>query len=1017
MHISEITIKRPVLAVVISLFFIIIGLVSYDKLSIREYPDIDKPVVTVSTIYKGASSEIMERDVTQILEDAISGISDIKEIKSESQSEFSSIKIEFNLSRDMDSAANDVREKVGRALPKLPKNSEQPRVTKSDTDARAVMWIGFSSSQLSSIELNDYLDRNVIDRLSILPGVASITIGGERKYAIRIWLNPDKMSARNITVNDVLKAINRENVEKPAGRLDSVNREIDLQMTSKLSSIKEFKDIVIKSYQDSKVRLDDISEIEIGAETERGFLRANGEDAIGLGIIRQTKSNVLKVAAAVKNEIDLIRPTLPQNISMDIGYDQSIFVDESIYQVRVALFISMLMVIAVIFYFLRSPSATLIPAITIPISVIATFYVIYILGYSLNVLTFLALVMAIGLIVDDSIVVLENIKRRIDSGEPIYDASILGAKQITFVVIATTVVLISVFLPLSFMEGKTGRLFVEFGVVLSFAVIFSSIVALTLTPMLCSKLFKHSDPINSDPDLIIKFRTFYKQSLVDSQNNPKKVLLFSIGVIIISAVLFQLTQKELAPTEDRGVFIIVVNTPEGSTLEYTDNIVKKVEGYLKSYEEKNEIEKVFAVVAPGFSGKPGAVNTAFLFATLTPWDDRRHQKDIVREIFPKLISIPGARVIAINPPSLGGSNFKPGLQIVISGNNYEDINQWGQALIENTENLNFKNQNIDYKLTNPRLDLKIDRDRAYDLGISAEDISSTIETLFASNTITTFSSDGLTYNVILQADDSFRITPNDLDNIYIKSSRDNSLIPLSNVVIFTETSSSETLQRINRMPSTIFSASLLPGYPLGEALNEVTAISKEILPSNAKITYSGSSKEYFESGTSLSFTIIFAILIVYLVLSAQFESFKIPLSIILTVPIALTSGLYTLFLTGTSLNVYSQIGFLMLIGLIAKNGILVVEFANQLRLEGKSLDEAIIESSMIRLRPVLMTTTSTILGAIPLVLSSGAGSESRYSMAIVVLGGITLSSLITLYLVPALYRIVEGRKLFKGRNV
>jgi multidrug efflux pump len=1010
MHISEITVKRPVLATVISLFLVLIGIVSYDKLTIREYPDIDKPIITVSTIYRGASAEIMERDVTQILEDSISGISDIKEITSSSQNEFSSIKIEFNLSRDMDSAANDVREKVGRALPLLPKEADQPRVTKSDTDARAVMWIGFSSNQLSSIQLNDYLDRNIVDRLSILPGVASIIIGGERKYAIRIWLNPDKMSARNITVNDILTAINKENIEKPAGRLDSQERELDLQVSSKIQTIDEFKNIVLKKYDNAKVKLEDVSRIVIGAETDRGFLRANGKDAIGLGIVRQTKSNVLKVTDAIKKELELIRPTLPENIQMSIGYDQSVFVKESISQVRIALFISMLLVIGVIYYFLSSSSATIIPAITIPISVISTFYIIYLLDYSLNVLTFLALVLAIGLIVDDSIVVLENIKRRIDNGEKPFDASILGAKQITFVVIATTVVLVSVFLPLAFMEGKTGRLFVEFGIVLSFAVIFSSIVALTLTPMLCARLINSSD--SKEPKLVTKFREFYKESLLQSQANPRKVYVFSIAIIFASIILFQFIHKELAPIEDRGVFIIVVKSPEGSSLSYTDNIVKKVESTLEPYQDIEEIKTVFAVVAPGFSGKPGAVNTAYLFATLTPWDERRHQKNIVSEIFPKLLSIPGARVIAINPPSLGGSNFKPGIQVVISGSNYDEINEWGNLLLKNSTHLKLRNPNIDYKLTNPRLNLKINRDKAYELGVSAEDISITIETLLASNRVTTYASKGLTYNVIVQAEKSFRVTPDNLDNIFIKPSKSSTLIPLSNLIYYNETSSSESLKRINRMPSTIFSASLLPGYPLGDALDEFTILANNTLPSNAKISYSGLSQEFYQSGSKLELTILFAILIVYLVLAAQFESFKNPLTIMLTVPIALTAGIYTLFLTGTSLNVYSQIGFLMLIGLIAKNGILVVEFANQLRNDGMSVDKAIFESSMIRLRPVLMTTISTLLGAIPLVLGSGAGAESRYSMAIVVFGGITLSSLITLYLVPALYQFIENRKLF-----
>ncbi|MBT3697535.1 MAG: efflux RND transporter permease subunit [Gammaproteobacteria bacterium] len=1008
MHISETTVRRPVLAAVISMFLVLLGLVSYDKLSIREYPDIDKPVVTVSTVYRGASAEIVERDITQILEDSLSGISNIKEIKSESKDEISSIRIEFTLSRDMESAANDVREKVSRAIPRLPKDSEQPRVAKSDTDARAILWIGFTSDQLDSIALNDYLDRNIIDRLSILPGVASITVGGERKYAIRIWLDPDKMSSRQITVDDILNAIKKENIEKPAGRLDSTDREISIQVKSKLSDIGMFNDIVLKNYGNKKIRLGDVAEIIIGAESDRGFLRANNKNAIGLGIVRQTKSNVLKVASAIKNELDLIRPSLPKNIDMFVGYDQSIFVNESIYEVRFALLISILMVIGVIYYFLSSSAATFIPAITIPVSLISTFYVIYILGYSLNVLTFLALVLAIGLIVDDSIVVLENIKRRIENGEKSFNASIEGAKQITFVVIATTLVLVSVFLPLSFMGGKTGRLFIEFGVVLSFAVIFSSIVALTLTPMLCSKLLKDNTKAKKEPILISKFRNFYKESLLESQKNPKRVYLFSIAMIIISMLLFQVIQKELAPTEDRGIFIISVKGPEGSSLSYTDSIVRQVEKTLQPYVMNNEINTIFSIVAPGFSGRPGEVNSAFMFTTLTDWGTRRHQKDIVREIFPQLLTIPGARVFAINPPSLGGSRFMPPVQLVISGNNYDDISEWGNTLINESSDLKIRNSNIDYKITSPRLNLKINRDKAYELGVSAESIARTMETLLASNQVTTFSKDGLTYNVILQADKSFRVNGNSLDNIFVESSN-TSLIPLSNLVTYEETSTSQSLKRINRMPSTIFSASLAPGYPLGDALKDLISVTSSSLPANAKISFSGSSKEYFESGNSLVITILFAILIVYLVLAAQFESFRKPLAIILTVPIALTAGLYTLFLTGASINVYSQIGFLMLIGLITKNGILVVEFANQLREKGMSVDEAIFESSLIRLRPVLMTTISTLLGAVPLVLSSGAGAESRYAMAIVVLGGITLSSLITLYLVPALYRLLERK--------
>ena len=1012
MHISELSIRRPVLSVVISLFLILIGLASYEKLTIREYPDIDNPVVSVTTVYRGASSEIVERDVTQIIEDSLSGISDIREISSTSKDEVSSIRVEFNLGRNMDDATNDVRDKVARIASKLPQEADNPTVAKSDSDARqAVMWIGFTSNQLDSIELNDYLERNIIDRLSILPGVASVRIGGERKYAMRVWLNPNEMAARNVTTEEILSAINKENIERPAGRIESIEREMNVQVNSKLENLDMFKKIVIKEYENKRVNLEDISSIEIGPESDRGFLRANKKNAIGLGIVRQTKSNVLEVAKAVKEELSEIEPTLPENIEMTIGYDQSTFVNESISEVRRALLIAMLMVIAVIYYFLYSPAATIIPTLTIPVSIISTFSIIYFFGYSLNVLTFLALVLAIGLIVDDSIVVLENIKRRIEGGEEPYRASIDGAKQITFVVIATTVVLVSVFLPLSFMGGKTGRLFIEFGVVLSFAVVISSLIALTLTPMLCSKIMKPNYRDQNEPELLKKFKEFYGMTLKFSQENVKKIYIFSTLVIFISFILYQFIPKELAPTEDRGIFIISVQGPEGSTLEYTDKIVKEVESKLQPYIEKNEINTLFSIVAPGFSGEPGSVNSAFLFASLEPWDDRdRHQKEIVKEIFPKLLSIPGARIFTINPPSLGQSPFRSSVQVVISADNYRNVGEWGNILLNETTKLNLRAPNIDYKVNNPRLNLKIDREKASDLGISSKQLTTTIETLFASNRVTTFSERGLTYNVILQADRSFRMTPDNFNAIFLKSPKHEKLIPLSNFVSYEETSASKELKRINRMPSTVLSASLIPGYPLGNALQDITNLSKNVLPANAKLSFTGSSKEYFESGNKLELTILFAILVVYLVLAAQFESFINPLTIILTVPIAITAGLYTLFVIGASLNVYSQIGFLMLIALIAKNGILVVEFANKLREQGETIEEAIYKSSMIRLRPVLMTTISTMFGAIPLILSSGAGAESRYSMAVVVFGGITLSALITLYLIPALYKFIENRR-------
>jgi multidrug efflux pump len=1006
MHISETTVNRPVFAAVLSLFVILIGLASYDKLTIREYPDIDRPVVTVTTIYTGASSKILERDVTEIIEDSLSGISGIREITSESRDELSKIRIEFTLETNLDTAANDVRDKVSRIAALLPNEADNPRIAKSDSDARAIMWIGFSSDILTSIQLNDYLDRNIVDRLSIQPGVASITIGGERKYSIRIWMDPEQIASRQLTIVDVIRAIKNENIERGAGRFESSEREVGLKLDSKLKTLEEYNKIVIRHFGDSKIILSDVARIEIGPESERGFLRANKKSAIGLGIVRQTKSNVLDVANNIKEELELIRPSLPESIDMSIGYDQSKFVNESIYEIRFALTVSMILVILIIYYFLSSKAATIIPAITIPISIIGTFFIIHIFGYSLNVLTFLALVLAIGLIVDDSIVVMENIKRRIENGEDNYTAAINGAKQITFVVIATTLVLVSVFLPLSFMGGKTGRLFIEFGVVLSFAVIISSFVALTLTPMMCSKLLEKDDK-QSERKLFAQFKRFYEASLVVSQNKPKIVYSVTVIFILLSILLFQFLPKELAPTEDRGIFIVSVNAPEGSSLDYTNNMVKKVENVLEEYVDKGEIKTVFAIVAPGFSGEPGNVNSAFIFASLTPWENRRHQKEIVREIFPKLISMPGAMIFTINPPSLGQSPFKTPVRFVISGTDYDQVGQWGKNIKDISEDIGLRSARIDYKVDKPRINLKINRDSASNLGVSAEDIATTLDALYASRKVTKFSKDGLTYNVIVKADDKYLVDTSNLDNIFIKSSVTNQLIPLSNLVTNYVEATSKSLKRINRLPSVTLSSSLAPGSSLGATLDDLSKASSDILPSSAKVSFAGASKEYYETGYKLELTILLAILVVYLVLSAQFESFRNPLIIILTVPITMTAGIYSLFVTGGSLNVYSQIGFLMLIGLIAKNGILVVEFANQLKDDGVKISKAIIESSIIRFRPVVMTTLSTLLGSIPLIISSGAGAESRFAMAIVVFGGIALASFITLYLIPALYLLIE----------
>jgi multidrug efflux pump len=1010
MVLSDISIKRPVFATVISLMLTVLGLFALQRMPIREYPKIDPPVIQITTTYRGASAPVVDSQITEILEAAVAGIEGVKVMSSQSRDERSQVTLEFLLSRDVDSAANDVRDRVARALARLPEQADTPIVAKVDGDSRPILWIALSSDTLSPLDLTDIARRRIVDRLAIVEGVAQIIISGERRFAMRVWLDRQALAARNLTVQDIEEAIRRENVELPGGRIESTARELTVRTDSRMSRPEQFRELVIaRGAGGAQVLLGEVARVEVAAEDTRGAYRINGLPAIGLGILRQSTANTLSVADGVKAEMARIGATLPEGITVQVGYDESLFIAQSIYEVQHALMIALALVVGVIFIFLRSVRATLIPAVAIPVSIIASFMATAALGFSVNVLTLLGLVLAIGLVVDDAIVVLENIHRRIEEGEEPLLASLRGAREIAFAVIATTLVLVAVFVPLSFMGGNTGRLFVEFGLALAASVVFSGFVALTLTPMMCSKLLKahqgESWLIRTTEPVFLGMNAALRWTLDRALRAP---LLVMGGVVAISgfaAVLYSVLPKEFAPTEDRGVVIIPTTGPEGASFGYTLEHVYQIERLLQRYVDSGEAVAVFATVG-GFQ-RPAVGNVANVFVRLAPWADRdRKQQEIAAEIFPTIAAIPGVRGFALNPASLGQRGFQPPVQFVIGGPDYDTLIQWRDLFLERArQNPRLINLDHNFKETKPEIRVEIDRRRAADLGISIAAVGRTIETMLGSREVTTYVVGGQEYKVLLQAPEESRLSPYDLQNVFVRSSS-GGLVPLSNVVTLSERARAQTLAREDRVRAITITASLAPGYSLAEALDFMDATARAALPQEARISYRGQSLEFRESSSALYITFAMALLVVFLVLAAQFESFVHPFVILLSTPLAITGGLFGLWWTGQSLNVFSQIGMILLIGLMAKNGILVVEFANQLRDRGMSVRDAVLEASVVRLRPILMTSIATVLGALPLAMATGAGAESRMALGIVIAWGITFSTFVTLYAVPALYLLL-----------
>ncbi|MCK7547957.1 efflux RND transporter permease subunit [Marinobacter koreensis] len=1010
MILSDISIKRPVFATVLSLLIVVFGLSALMGLPVREYPDIDPPVVSISTDYTGAAAEVVDTQITQVIEGAISGIEGIRSIESSTEQGESRTSIEFNLSRDVDIAANDVRDAVSRVANQLPDEADAPVVRKADSDARPMMWITLRSSVWDSAELSDYADRVLSDRLSVLDGVADVRIGGERRYAIRIWLDRERLAARDITVAEVEQALRANNVELPAGSVDSSTRNFTVRAEGRLSTVEQFRNLVIRRDGNDLLRLDDVANVQMGVESDVSRLRANGQTAIGMGVIRQSKANTVAVSDAVRAELDRIRDTLPPEVSIAESYDESIFIRASIKEVMTTLAIAVSLVILVIFLFLRSWRATLIPAVTIPVAVIGAFIGLGFLGFSINVLTLLAVILAIGLVVDDAIVMLENIQRRIDNGEPPLLAAYRGAKQVAFAVIATTLTLVAVFVPISFMGGNIGRLFAEFGFTLAAAVVVSSVVALTLAPMLCSKWLRHSPETAeghrlwaASEKVLNGLTQGYARLLRFSLARPGLLIGLGLAGLIAAVAIFPRLPQELAPTEDRGVIIMPTKAPRGSTVEFTDFYVRKAEEKLLPYLDDGIANRLLSIV--GFRDEE---DNAFMIMGLVPWEQRDiKQQQVTNEIRRKLGDISGVRTVAINPPGLGQRGFSQPVEFVVAGPDYESVQRWSQEIVERAkDNPQLLNLETDFELTRPELRVNIDRERAADLDITVQDVGLTLQTMLASRQVTTYLDRGREYDVIVQAADSDRATPEDLGQIFLRPRDGGRLIPLQSLVSVREIGANPDLRRIDRLPAVVISASLAEGYDLGSALTYLNNLAVDNLPPEARVSYQGLSREFQESSNAIYVTFGLAFIIVFLVLAAQFESWIHPLIIMLTVPLAVTGALFALLWSGISLNIYSQIGIIMLLGLMAKNGILIVEFANQLRDKGYEVRDAILEGAVLRFRPVLMTTISTIFGAVPLVVATGAGAESRAAIGMVILGGLVFATTLTLFLIPVLYNLL-----------
>jgi multidrug efflux pump len=1009
MILSDLSVTRPVLAAVMSLLLIAFGLVSFDRLPLREYPDIDPPVVSVETLYPGAAANVVETRITELIEDRVAGVEGIRFIDSISEDGRSVINIEFSIDRDIDAAANDVRDRVSAVLDDLPEEADPPEIQKVDSNEDVIMWLNLASDRMSVPELTDYASRYLVDRFSVLDGVARVRVGGGQVYAMRVWLDRRELAARNLTVADVEAALRAENIELPAGSIDSGDRQFTVRIQRGFRTAGDFARLVLARGEDGYlVRLGDVARVERGAAEDRLFFRGNGVPMVGIGIIKQSTANTLAVAQAAKAEVARINPTLPDGMAIEQSYDSSVFIEGAIREVFKTLGIAILLVILVIYLFLGGVRAMLVPAVTVPVSLVATFSALLVLGFSINILTLLALVLAIGLVVDDAIVVLENIHRRMEEyGETRLVAAFRGARQVGFAVVATTVVLVAVFVPIAFLQGDVGRLFSEFALTMAAAVSFSTFVALSLSAMLASKILP---PVERQGRVsVLMDQTFrhvrrgYLRVLRGALRHAWIVGLVFAGILAASAWLISAIPNEYAPKEDRGVFYLLVTGPEGASYRFISEYMTEIETRMMPLVEDGEISRLL-VRAPRAFGNYEIFNTGIVINVLSDWSVRRSAWEIMDDVRQRLADLPGVRAFPVMRQGFGARVQKP-VQFVIGGGTYAELAEWRDILLEKLEadNPGLVGLDWDYKETKPQLQVVIDYDRAADLGVTVNNIGRTLETMLGSRRVTTYIDAGEEYDVIVEGERARQRTPTNLENLYVRSERSGELIPLSNLVRLEEFADSISLNRYNRVRAITLQANLADGVSLGDALAHLEDLVEQHLPGHVILDYKGQSQDFRSAGGSILFVMLLGTLVVFLVLAAQFESWLHPLVIMLTVPLAMAGALLGLYLTGQTLNIYSQIGLIMLIGLSAKNGILIVEFANQLRDAGRPFHDALFEAAGVRLRPIVMTGITTMAGSLPLLLSSGAGTETRVVLGTVILWGVLAATLFTLFVVPVAY--------------
>lgn len=1006
MQLAETSIRRPVFATVLSLLIMLIGAVSFTGLSVREYPKIDEPVVTVTTRFGGASSEVVEAQVTKVLEDSLAGIEGVDVITSSSRQERSQISIRFALSRDADSAAADVRDKVSRVRQRLPQGIDEPVIAKVEADAFPVIFLSLSSDTHNALQLSEMANTLVKPILQTAPGAADVTISGERKFSMQISLDPAKLAAFRLTIQDVEDALRRSNLEVPAGRIESNLREFNVTAATDLSRPGEFSQVIVKTVNGFPVRIGDVARVAQGPAEERSSVRLNGKDAIGVGVVRQATANPLDLSAGVRALMAKIQKDLPPGVLVEVANDNSVFIDRSIKAVYQTIVEASVLVALVIFVFLRTLRAAIIPLVTIPVALIGAFALMALAGFSINTLTLLALVLAIGLVVDDAIVMLENIYRHIEDGVPPFQAAIQGAREVGFAIVAMTLTLVAVYVPLAFAPGRTGRLFTEFALALAGAVLVSGLVALTLSPMMSSVLLRHNPrPSWFDRTMEHALESFtkgYGTVLAWTLRHRWLVVLVMVGSGAVTWAVMGSIKRELSPMEDRGVVLAQINAPDGATLDYTNRYARSIE---KVGEGFPEFDRIFANI-----GSP-TVAQGNVFFRAVPWEERqRTTVEMAREMTPRVSGMPGVTAFPITPPSLGqGFTQRPVNFVIITSESYQNLSQAVRAFQDElTKNPGFLQVDTDLRLNKPEFRLEVDRERAADMGVGVDVIARSIETVLGGRNVTRYKRDGEQYDVVVRTAATGRDTPDDIENIFVRAKGD-AMVPLSALVKIKEVVVPRELNHFGQRRSATVTANLSPDYSLGEALDFLDATAKKVLKPGYATDVNGSSREFRKSSDSLTLVFLLALVFIFLVLAAQFESFVDPLVIMLSVPLSMAGALVALKWSGGTLNVFSQIGLITLVGLITKHGILMVEFANQLREQGMQTLQAIQQSASQRIRPILMTTGAMVLGAIPLALASGAGAESRQQIGWVIVGGMSVGTLLTVFVVPTMYTLLARK--------